>query len=63
MTAMPYALLAGSECDDCVGTVRKYNLKNKQNILQLLGFEHKECLEALDDLATSCHKRSSTYRV
>lgn len=28
----------------------------KANILQLLDFERKH-LEALDDLATSCHKR------
>lgn len=25
-----------------------------QHILQLLGFEHKQCLEALNELATSC---------
>lgn len=39
------------------GQLRKKVINNnKQNILQLLGFEHKECLEALGDLATSCHK-------
>lgn len=53
--AVPYTLLAGSECDDCVIT-KKLIRNNEQNILQLLGFKHKECLEALDDLATSCHK-------
>lgn len=36
----------------------------KANILQLLDLKHKH-LEALDDLATSCHKRYvvSTNRV
>lgn len=58
MTAMPYTPLSGSEWDDRVGTIKKKLLinNNEQNILQLLGLEHKERLEALDDLATSCLK-------
>lgn len=51
----PVLICDNLHCDLNVMKTKKIK-NNTQNILQLLGFEHNKCLEALDDLATSCHK-------